>query len=234
MKNMNFIYSGESPSLFAPAYGDDAMSHSRLCLYVDAQFTSPYAMSCFVALREKQIEFELSPVDLDTREHQAKDFSRLSLTQRVPTLVHGDFALSESSAITEYLEELFPHTPVYPAHSMQRARARQVQAWLRSDLLPIRQERSTLGIFYGVKCGPLSASAESARQKLVDTAQLLLADDSDCLFGDWSIADVDLALMLNRLIFNGDRLPARLEDYAQRQWQRPAVQEWVGLTRPLR
>lgn len=233
MKNMNFIYGDGSLSLMVPAYGDDAMNNSRLCLYVDAQFTSPYAMSCFVALREKEIEFELSSLDLRTLEHQAQGFSRLSLTQRVPTLVHGDFALSESSAITEYLEELFPRTPIYPVNSLLRARARQVQAWLRSDLLPIRQERSTLGVFYGVKSGPLSASAESAKQKLVNAAQLLLADDPDYLFGRWSIADVDLALMLNRLIFNGDSLPARLEDYAQRQWQRPTVQEWVKLTRPL-
>ncbi len=45
-----------------------AVNDSRLRLYVDAQFTSPYAMSVFVALREKGIEFELSPLDLDAFE----------------------------------------------------------------------------------------------------------------------------------------------------------------------
>lgn len=100
-------------------------------------------------------------------------------------------------------------------------------------LAPIRQERSTLVVFYGLKSGPLSALAESAKQKLVNAAQLLLADNPDYLFGRWSIVDVDLALMLNRLIHNGDRLPAQLEDYAQRQWQRPTVQEWVKLMRPM-
>lgn len=209
------------------------MNDSSLRLYVDAQFTSPYAMSCFVALREKGIEFEMSPLDLDKLENQASDYARLSLTQRVPTLVHGDFALSESSAITEYLEDVFPQTPVYPRHPQKRAAARQVQAWLRSDLLPIRQERSTLVVFYGQKYGPLSAPAEAARQKLVEVAQWLLTDNPDNLFGEWSIADVDLALMLNRLILNGDTVPAQLEDYAQHQWQRPTVQEWIKLQRPL-
>ncbi len=208
------------------------MNDSSLRLYVDAQFTSPYAMSCFVALREKGIEFEMSTLELDKLENQASDYARLSLTQRVPTLVHGDFALSESSAITEYLEDVFPQTAVYPRHPRKRAAARQVQAWLRSDLLPIRQERSTLVVFYGQKYGPLSASAEAARQKLVDVAQWLLTDNPDYLFGEWSIADVDLALMLNRLILNGDTVPAQLEDYAQRQWQRPTVQEWIKLQRP--
>ena len=208
------------------------MNDSSLRLYVDAQFTSPYAMSCFVALREKGIEFEMSTLDLDKLENQASDYARLSLTQRVPTLVQGDFALSESSAITEYLEDVFPQTPVYPQNPQKRAAARQVQAWLRSDLLPIRQERSTLVVFYGQKYGPLSASAEAARQKLVEVAQWLLTDNPDYLFGEWSIADVDLALMLNRLILNGDAVPAQLEDYAQRQWQRKTVQEWIKLERP--
>jgi len=208
------------------------VNDSSLRLYVDAQFTSPYAMSCFVTLREKGIEFEMSTLDLDKLENQASDYARLSLTQRVPTLVHGDFALSESSAITEYLEDVFPQTAVYPRPPQKRAAARQVQAWLRSDLLPIRQERSTLVVFYGQKYRPLSASAEAAKQKLIDVAQWLLTDNPDYLFGEWSIADVDLALMLNRLILNGDTVPAQLEDYAQRQWQRPTVQEWIKLERP--
>lgn len=208
------------------------MNDSRLRLYVDAQFTSPYAMSAFVALREKGIEFELSPLDLDAFENQSEDYASLSLTQRVPTLVHGDFALSESSAITEYLEDVFPQTPVYPQDQMQRAKARQVQAWLRSDLLPIRQERSTLVVFYGLKSAPLSPAAESAARKLIGAAQALLADGREYLFGQWSIADVDLALMLNRLIRNGDAVPSALVEYAQRQWQRPTVQEWVKLQRP--
>jgi glutathione S-transferase len=174
----------------------------------------------------------MSPLDLEASENQAEDYASLSLTQRVPTLVHGDFALSESSAITEYLEDVFPQVPVYPRDRLQRARARQVQAWVRSDLLPIRQERSTLVVFYGLKSDPLSPAAESAARKLINAAQTLLADRPEYLFGQWSIADVDLALMLNRLILNGDPVPTALVEYAQRQWQRPTVQEWVKLQRP--
>ncbi len=209
-----------------------AVNHSPLRLYVDAQFTSPYAMSAFVVLREKGIDFELSTLDLDACENQSADYANLSLTQRVPTLEQGDFALSESSAITEYLEDVYPQVPVYPQDAKQRAKARQVQAWLRSDLLPIRQERSTLVVFYGEQYGPLSPAAESTARKLIGAAQALLADGRPFLFGQWSIADVDLAVMLNRLILNGDRVPPALVEYAQRQWQRPAVQEWVNLQRP--
>jgi len=201
-------------------------------LYVDHLYTSPYAMSVFVTLREKSLAFDTLTVDLDAAQQHAADFAQLSLTQRVPTLVEGDFALSESSAITEYLEQAYPQTPVYPADPKQRARARQVQAWLRSDLLPIRQERSTMVVFYGQKMPPLSPDAEAAAAKLVSAAHTLLADNSPYLFGEWSIADMDLAVMLNRLILNGDSVPAALVEYAQRQWQRPSVQAWVQQQRP--
>ena len=208
------------------------MSQGPLHLYVDSLFTSPYAMSVFVALREKGLAFETLTLDLDAGQTQAADYAQRSLTQRVPTLVDGDFALSESSAITEYLDQAYPETRVYPADVQQRARARQVQAWLRSDLLPIRQERSTLVVFCGQKRPPLSAEAQAAATKLITAAQALLADNREYLCGQWSIADVDLAVMLNRLILNGDAMPAQLVTYAQRQWQRPSVREWVELRRP--
>ena len=208
------------------------MSHGPLRLYVDSMFTSPYAMSVFVTLREKGLAFDTVCLDLDAAHHQTAEFARLSMTQRVPTLVEGDFALSESSAICEYLDQAYPETAVYPADPRQRARARQVQAWLRSDLLPIRQERSTLVVFCGQKRPPLSAEAQAAATKLISAAQALLADNREYLCGQWSIADVDLAVMLNRLILNGDAMPAQLVAYAQRQWQRPSVREWVELRRP--
>jgi glutathione S-transferase len=109
-----------------------------MILYVDAQYASPYAMSAYVALREKNATFELLAVDLAASENKQKDYARLSLTQRVPMLVDGEFRLSESSAIVEYLHETLPGTPLFPADPSARARARQVQAWLRSDLMPIR------------------------------------------------------------------------------------------------
>ncbi|MBN8752733.1 MULTISPECIES: glutathione transferase [Variovorax] len=200
-------------------------------LYVDAQFASPYAMSVFVALHEKQIDFEMTPVDLAALEHRASGFSRLSLTQRVPTLVQGDFALSESSAITEYIDEVFAGTPLYPGDPRAKARARQLQAWIRSDLAPIRQERSTEVVFFKPSSAPLSTAAKVSAKSLFDAAEALLPADAQNLFGEWSIADTDLALMLNRLVLNGDEVPQRLAAYAARQWQRPSVQRWVKLAR---
>jgi glutathione S-transferase len=207
---------------------------SKLLLYVDAQYASPYAMAAYVSLREKGLPFETRTVNLGTRQNRERAYAQVSATQRVPTLVHDDFSLSESSAICEYLEETFPRsgTPLYPAEPRKRARARQVQAWLRSDLLPIRVERPTEVIFYGATFPALSAEARAAAEKLIAGAESLLPADAGHLCGEWSIADVDLALMLNRLLLHGDTLPDRLAEYARRQWARASVQEWVRQPRP--
>lgn len=208
------------------------MQEDHLHLYADAQFASPYAMSVFVSLREKRLPFELSTVDLGSGANHAQNYAVQSLTQRVPTLVHGDFSLSESSAITEYLDDAFPETQVYPEDKYLRARARQVQAWIRSDLMPIRQERSTEVVFYGRVAAPLTAGARAAVQKLFFAAESLLTGTTSNLFGQWCIADTDLALMLNRLVLNGDTVPTKLADYAAHQWERSSVQQWVALARP--
>ncbi len=208
------------------------MTDATLRLHVDAHYLSPYAMSVFVALTEKNLDFTTAEVDLSVgRQHDAA-YAATSITRRVPTLAHRDFALSESSAITEYLDETFPGTRLYPASARSRARARQVQAWLRSDLMPVRAERSTEVVFLGARKAPLSPEAQAAAGKLFAVADTLLPVGMTNLFGDWSIADTDLALMLNRLVLHGDEVPARLAAYAQAQWQRPSVQAWVGRERP--
>ena len=84
------------------------MENRKLKLYVGADHVSAFAMSAFVALKEKQLSFELVTVDLKSRENYRASYRDLSLTCKIPTLVHDDFALSESSAIAEYLDELCP------------------------------------------------------------------------------------------------------------------------------
>lgn len=203
-----------------------------MLLYVDANFASPYALVAFVSLIEKGLEFEIEPLDLATHANHDPNFARTSITRRIPTLIHDGFALSESSAICEYIDETFPGTRLYPADPRDRARARQIQAWVRSDLMPIRDERPTYVVFCGAKRPALSERAREAADALFSAALALLDGRTNHLFGDWSIADVDLAMMLQRLIGLGDPVPQRLIDYAAHQWRRPSVQRWIDHARP--
>ena len=208
------------------------MESTKLKLYVGADFVSAFAMSAFVALKEKQLPFELVTLDLKSRENYQTNYRNLSLTCKIPTLIHQNFALSESSAIAEYLEELAPgHNRLLPLDIKQRARARQLQAWLRSDLLVIRKERPADLIYFGKKDTPLSDDALAAVDRLFFVADRLLEGGAEHLFGDWSIADTDLAIMLNRLVANGDQVPSRLAAYVRRQWDRDSVRAWMDIER---
>jgi glutathione S-transferase len=203
-------------------------------LYVDSLFTSPYALSAFVALTEKGLPFTVKTLDLASGAQKQAVFADRATTARVPALVDGDFVLTESSAITEYLEECFPppeYVALYPQERRQRAVARQLQAWVRSDLLPVRAERDTETVFFGKASAPLSPSAQEAAAKLVHVAERLVQGPQH-LFGDWSIADVDLAIMLSRLVRNGDPVPAKVKEYVEFQWQRPSVQQWLERHQP--
>jgi glutathione S-transferase len=211
------------------------MSDDKLILYGEARLTSPYVFSCHVALREKGLPFEFRLLSLQDREHHRPEYRDRSLTGRVPALQHGDFWLSESSAIDEYLEEAFPpprYPRLYPEALRDRARARQIQAWLRSDLLPIREERPTASFFYREPVKPFTAAAQTSAERLIRIADMLVAEGATSIFGAFTIADVDLALMLYRLIANGDPVPGKLSNYAAAQWRRPSVREFVEHARP--
>lgn len=185
-------------------------------------------MSVYVALTEKQLPFEVRPIDLNAGEQRMQPYQCRALTARVPALTHDDFNLTESSVIAEYLEEVFPapkHAALYPSGVRERARARQLQAWLRSDLAPLRQERPTETVFYGTPGQPLSDAAHAASAKLTQVASYLIGVGQTTLFDDWCIADLDLAVMLKRLAL--DDLPDPLRAYVDAQWQRSSVQKWL-------
>lgn len=202
---------------------------NSLALYTNSKFSSPYVLSVYATLVEKGMPFDLKTVDLDSGEQFSKDYAQISLTSRVPTLVDGDFSLSESSAIIEYLEEAYPR-PAYPSafpeNARLRARARQIQAWLRSDLGALREERPTTVIYAAKNPKPLSKQAQHAAQKLLTIADALIDAQGGPLFGQWSIADVDMSVTLNRLVANGDPTPEKIQRYVALQSSRPCIADW--------
>lgn len=213
--------------------------HMSLVLYGNEMWTSPYVLSCFVVLREKGLPFAMREVGLDHGGQHEADYVAVSLTSRVPALVDGDLSLSESSAIIEYLDEKFP-APTYPralpADLRERARARQVMAWLRSDLGALRQERSAEYVFFAherlATLSPLTSAGKRAAEKVVSVADRLLPSSGGGLFGAWCIADTDLAMMLWRLARTGYAMPVKVRAFADAEWERPAVREFVGHVRP--
>ena len=63
-------------------------------LFVDSNYLSPYAMSVFVALREKQLPFETVLVNLERQEQSDPLYAEVSTTRRVPAISDDGFHLS--------------------------------------------------------------------------------------------------------------------------------------------
>lgn len=205
---------------------------SELTLYVDSNYDSPWAMSAFVALEEKRLEYELVAKVLSKKETFEAGYG--GRTKKVPALERNDFWLAESMAITEYLAEAFPfpgRPRIYPENLEDRATCRELQLWMRTDFLPLRQERPTSTIWFSRATRPLTPEASESAAKLVAGVEPLLAHGRPTLFATWCIADADLSVMLQRLNVNGETLPPQLKAYAEANWQRPSIAKWNALPR---
>ena len=72
-------------------------------------------------LQELAVDFEAVSVDLPAREHLDPAFLALNPAAKVPVLVDGDLALTESVAIVLYLAEKYPDHGFVPADLRMRA-----------------------------------------------------------------------------------------------------------------
>jgi glutathione S-transferase len=204
-----------------------------LVLYVDSNFDSPWAMSAFVAMEEKKLQYTLETKVLSRKDTFAADYR--ARTRRIPSLRHGEFWLAESSAIAEYLDEAFPgpaHPRLFPSDLKQRAVCRELQAWLRSGLQSIREERPTATLWYTPATAPLSKQATEVLGRTLESLSPLIMEGRATLFEEWCIADLDLSLFLQRLNLNGTPLPPKLKAYAEANWARPSSTKWHALPRP--
>jgi len=203
-----------------------------LTLFVDAFFCTPFDFRCWVALREKGLEFTISRAMMHEGQGLTASYKQNSVTGRVPGLVHGDFWLAESLAIIEYLEEAFPAPgwpSLWPVDPLARARARQVLSFLGSDLFDLLRERPSWTIFYPGERAPLTPPARVAADELLAIAERVQAEGA---LEPWSMASADLTFALLRLSRGGEALPRALQELVDQNIRRPSVASYLHHDRP--
>src|SRR5690606_19667751 len=188
----------------------------------------------YATLVEKGLPFERRSIHLGSGRNLEPEYPRLCRTSRVPTLLHGEFAPSESSAIVGCPAAAF--TPrqspsAHPRVPRPPAPPRPIQAWVRRELGALRGARQTTVIYGARNPQPLSEAGRRAADKLLSVADTLIDEQGGDLFGSWSIADVDFSVMLNRLCANGDPVPEKIRRYVDRQSERSCIKSWWALAR---
>lgn len=81
-----------------------------------------------LALAEKGLTYESRPIDFRKEEQVSEAYLKINPNGVVPTLVHGEYVIVDSSCILEYLDEAFPETSLSPSTAVGRA---QMRGWLR-------------------------------------------------------------------------------------------------------
>ena len=86
--------------------------------------SSPNCQRVKIVLAEKDLPYEIVPIDLRAKEQKTPDFLKLNPNGKVPVLTDDDLVLYESCIINEYLEEKYPNPPLLPKDPAKKAKAR--------------------------------------------------------------------------------------------------------------
>lgn len=186
-----------------------------------------------IAAREKGLDFELYIVAYSNErgyEPKHPEVARINPKRQVPVLVHGELEIFDSTQIFEYLEDLYPQPPLWPADAQTRARARLLEHMSDEVYFPhivkLMFLQDDLG---GTKAQEACAAAARYCQQMEYTL-----GDRDYLAGDYSFADIAFYMAS---VF-GERMHAPMTDQTPKllQWRdrvtrRPAVSQVITTLR---
>jgi maleylacetoacetate isomerase len=107
-----------------------------LVLYAYWRSSASYRVR--LALAAKHLAHRLVPVNIVAGEQLAEAHLSRSPTGYVPALVIDGIAYSESVAIIELLDELYPDPPLYPKDPFARARVRSLVEIVNAGIQPLQ------------------------------------------------------------------------------------------------
>src|SRR6185437_11730067 len=189
---------------------------------------SPYAWRVWLALTHKGIPFEWKLLSFDAGDLQKPSFHAINPREKVPAIVDDGFALYESSAILEYLEDKLPEPRLFSAdlheRAIQRRMIREADAYFAEAM-----EHLLEAVMEKKPADPEPMRAEISRWETHLTG--------DFLAGALSAADFTLypmAALLERMgQRNSQAMPADLIPPRLTAWMtRMAAMDIVQKTRP--
>jgi glutathione S-transferase len=87
---------------------------------------SPFAWKVWLTLEHKGIPYTAKRLSFDNDDTKTPEFLAINPRGKVPAIVDDGFALYESNAICEYLDEAYPEKPLMPKDAKGRALVRRL------------------------------------------------------------------------------------------------------------
>jgi glutathione S-transferase len=188
--------------------------------------SSPNCQRVKIVLAEKNLPYDIAPIDLRAHEQKTPEYLKLNPYGKVPVLTDDATVLYESLIINEYLDEKYSNPPLMPKDPAKRAKARILVDYgmahfdapyqrLRMELMKDAKEQNQQVI----------ATAKAELKKLLQRLEDEIGEQQ-YLLGDFSLVDADLLPRFTRLegfgVLPDPSLP-RLGNYLERVKARPAV-----------
>jgi maleylacetoacetate isomerase/maleylpyruvate isomerase len=104
-------------------------------------FRSSASFRVRIALYLKGLDFEYIPVHIARGDHKTGPFAALSPDQLVPLLEDDGERFTQSMAIIEYLEELYPEPALLPHDPAGRAHVRALSQSIAGEIHPLNNQR---------------------------------------------------------------------------------------------
>ncbi|MBV8272313.1 MAG: maleylacetoacetate isomerase [Cupriavidus sp.] len=105
-------------------------------------FNSSTSYRVRIALALKGLPYDYLPVNIRTGQHREAEYVEgINPSASVPALVDGDFQLSQSLAIMDYLDARHPEPRLIPQAAEQRARVLELVSLIACDIHPVNNLR---------------------------------------------------------------------------------------------
>lgn len=192
----------------------------------------PFGQKVRIVLSEKELAYELVNVDLRRGEQKRPDFLKLNPFGKVPVLIDEEVVVYDSTVISEYLEDEYPHPRLMPEDSAGRARTRSLEDYADiAFILPV-------GVLMNeVRKPEAERDVERVRRSREEIERALgflngQLGEHPFLCGDFSVADAAFAPRMMVLKAVGIELKPQWEPlrrWIERLAERPSVARVEGL-----
>ena len=192
--------------------------HNPIKIYSNP--TSHYSHRVRLTLSEKSIEANI--VDVFDGQND-EDLALINPSMSLPTLHDRGTVLNNSSVIMEYLDERYPHPPLFPIYPVDKAKGRSI----------MREIDTHIGVPADILSRPGKSNSqvkekarEGLRQNLIAFAFHYLQDNSYFAGDEFSLVDCSIMPILWRLesfeIQLNDRRTASIRRYMSNVFERDA------------